>query len=203
MEKKVKFIAYTYIMQEKTIISGTELLERLEQEKWSTIIPKLQYYSLNKLKRHEYLADRFNINNLAVNFADEAIKQIWLEERRWNIDYYKDVFSLLKGVVDSLIYNFLSSKEMETTGYISEELEDEITGEELDPEALLRLAELEIEVEELFKEDKQEQAVFLCLKDNLKPREICTELQIDINEIYNILKRVERKLTTLRNKLKL
>lgn len=188
-------------MEGKSIISGKDLLDRLSNENWSEIIPKLQYYSLNKIKRYPFLSNKFNINNLALHFSDESIKQIWLEERTWNINYYKDLYSLLRGAVDSLIYNFLNSKEIETTNIITDEVEDELTGS-TNIESDIIAGEIESEIAKILGEDIDAYNVFNCLKDGLKPKRISEELEIDVKEIYNILKRVDRKLENIRQNLK-
>lgn len=178
----------------KNILSGKQLLNKLNKEDWEKLIPKLHYYSLNKLRRFQFLYDLYNVNNLANEFADEAIRMVWEEQRKWNLSYYPELYSFLKGIVDSLISNFIKSKEVEITEAIPE-------GDFIDFEQIARnaeddfiLRETEEEITLILKNDLDAAQVFECLKDGLKPKEIADELNWEINSVYNVLKRVQRKL---------
>lgn len=178
----------------KNILKGKELLHRLKAEDWNKLIPKLHYYSLNKLERYSFLADMYDVNNLANQIADEAIQMVWEEKRKWNLDYYQELYSFLKGIVDSLISNFINSKEVEITEAIPNggEVVDSLSGS--NPEKDLIIKEIEEEIKSILQKDDEALRVFDCLKDGLKPREISDELNWNINRVYNILKRVHRKL---------
>lgn len=191
--------------KEKNILSGEDLLKRLQEQDWGELMRKLQYYSLNRLQRFPQLQDRFNINNLATHFADEAVKQVWLQERAWNTDYYSDLYSFLKGVVDSLRKNFLSSKEVTSTTFISDTIEDIVADNFNDPESQLIYKELQKELEQqielLFIDDLEAFMVFDCLRSSMKPQLISKDLDIPIKQVYNAVKRIERKLKELKAKL--
>jgi hypothetical protein len=178
----------------KNILSGQALLERLDKENWQDIIPKLHYYSLNKLDRFNFLYELYDVNNLATQIADEAIKLVWEEQRKWNTNYYANLYPLLKGIVDSLISNFINSKEVEITEALPEYDLDKISECVSNPESDFIISEIEMEIANILKDDVDAQEVFDCLKDGLKPREICTELNWEISKVYNSIKRVQRKL---------
>lgn len=192
--------------QEKNILSGADLLEHLRSQDWGRLTRKLHYYSLNHLLRFPQLQDRFNINNLATHFADEAIKQLWLEERAWNINYYPDVYDFLKGAVDSLRKNFLSSKEVTTTRFISDAEEDLIVDKFNDPESKFIAKEfqqnLEEQIEAIFKDDLDAYMIFDRLRSAMKPANISQDLNIPVKQVYNAIKRIERKLAELKTKIK-
>ena len=178
----------------KNIISGKQLLDRLKDENWEVLIPKLHYYSLNKLERYDFLRDIYDVTNLSTHLADEAIKMVWEEQRKWNINYYEELYPFLKGIVDSLISNFISSKEVEITESLPEADNELVSSVSTDPEREYILKEIENEIISILKDDDDAYQVFDCLKDGLKPKEIGEELDWDINRVYNTLKRVHRKL---------
>ncbi|MFI5451357.1 hypothetical protein ACHMWN_04295 [Pedobacter sp. UC225_61] len=178
----------------KNILSGQELWDRLNQEDWAAIIPKLHYYSLNRLQRFDFLHSRYDVKNLSAQFADEAIRMVWEQERKWNTNYYTDLYVLLKGIVDSLHSNFLHLKETEITEALPEDQETIVSQLASDPEHDYIIKEIEIEIAKILKDDAEAMEIFDCLKNGLKPREISAELDIEIEHIYNIIKRMQRKL---------
>ncbi|HMI02496.1 MAG TPA: hypothetical protein VK541_08450 [Pedobacter sp.] len=134
------------------------------------------------------------MKNLSAHFADEAIRLAWEQERKWNIDYYPDLYSFLKGIVDSLRSNFLHLKETEITDALPENEEMLMSQITSDPEKDYIIKEMEEDIARILASDEEALSVFECLKDGLKPREISKELDMEVEIIYNIVKRVQRKL---------
>ncbi|WP_295801235.1 hypothetical protein [Mucilaginibacter sp.] len=189
------------LIKNKKTLSTQELLDRLKAENWEKLIKQLHYYSLNRLKKFPQVGERFNIVNLSNHFADEAIRQIWTEERIWDVEQYPSLYDFLKGAIDSIRSNFLKSKEVITTTFIDEVIENSAKDSTSDPQALLEAKELEEMVMQIFSSDPEAFQVFDCLKNELPPREISIELNIPINQVYNAVKRIERKLTELRKNI--
>ncbi|MDP9077806.1 MAG: hypothetical protein M3O71_10315 [Bacteroidota bacterium] len=182
----------------KEILSGKELFEQLNMADWKKILPKLHYYALNKLSRYTFLEEMYELNGQAAQLADEAIRLVWEEQRKWNTAYYPDIYDLLKGIVDSLISNFIRSKEVMITESLPDGENDNLSGSSEDPEQAYIRKETEAEITAILSDDPKAAQVFDCLKDGLKPREIAIELNWEMQEVYNILKRVQRKLTTFK-----
>ncbi|NVM64183.1 hypothetical protein FHW88_002511 [Mucilaginibacter sp. SG538B] len=182
-------------------ISSEALLERLRGANWEKLIKLLHLYSLNRLKSFPQLAERFDIKNLAYQFADEAIRQLWMEERVWNIVEYPDLYDFLKGAVDSIRYNFLKKKEVNATTYIDEVIEDTVPNQSPDPQQLLEAQELEAQIKEIFSDDLEAYQIFDCLLNKIPPRDIAAEMNMPVNQVYNTTKRIDRKLTELRKQL--
>jgi hypothetical protein len=189
------------VINKKEIITGEELLSRLRAIDWPILLPKLHYYSLNKLQRFPALAERFNVNALATQLADEAIKQLWTEERSWDIVKYPDVVKFLKSAIDSLRYNFLKSKGVTATVFLSEKHEDTIAGESADPESIMIDKEIWKQLEELFVDEQFGFHIFECIVNHIPPRQISKEIRIPVKEVYNIIKRVNRKMLLFRNQM--
>ncbi|MEO3405885.1 hypothetical protein AAFN85_18380 [Mucilaginibacter sp. CAU 1740] len=184
----------------KEILSGQDLYDRLQLVDWNDLLPKLHYYSLNKLERYPALADMYDIPGLSAQIADEAVKLLWEETRKWNINYYPTASEVLKGIIDSLIYNYVNSKTVTSTDAMPED--DRVVyeyGTSPNPEELYIVNETEAEILEILKTDADAAEVFECLRDGLKPREIANELEVDVREIYNIIKRLQRKLKVFTN----
>jgi len=182
-------------------VSGTELLDILNEQDWKSIIPRLHYYSLNKLQHFPQLHGRFNVNNLATYFADEAIKQLWTEERAWNNVYYADVFQFLKGAVDSLRSNFLRSKEVVATEPLPDDEIFDFKCDAENPESTLIARDLDEHIKKLFSDDVKAFEVFDGLRHGIKPRDIAGEMNVPVKTVYNAIKRIERKLFLIRKDL--
>lgn len=180
------------------MVTGEELLKRLRAVDWPDLLPKLHYYSINKLQRFPALAERFNVNALATQLADEAIKQLWTEERAWDLGKYPDVMKFLKSTVDSLRSNFLRSKGVAATVFLSEEHEDTIPGQSADPESILIAKEIKMQLKNLFSDEPFGFQVFECIVNRIPPREIGKEINLPVTEVYNIIKRVKRKIALFR-----
>jgi len=189
------------LIKQKNILSSGDLLERLKKENWGKLVKQLHYYSLNRLKKFPQLEERFNLVNLANHFADEAIRQLWMEERAWDTEYYPDVYDFLKSAVDSIRWNFLKSKETSITTFIDEAVINTAEDQIDDPQTQLETKELEAQVKEIFSSDPEAYQVFDCIKDGLPPRDISDELNMPIAQVYNTIKRIDRKLIELRKNL--
>lgn len=182
----------------KQILSGRELFDRLNAVNWRDLLPRLHYYSLNKLQRYPALAEMYDIPGLSTQIADEAVKLVWEGTRKWNTDYYETAYDLLKGIVDSLIFNYVNSKAVISTDALPEDEQLEYRqGTSPNPEQLYIVKEMAAEIEGILKTDPDAAEVFDCLRDGLKPREIADEMNVDVKEIYNIIKRVQRKLKVI------
>lgn len=184
------------------IISGNELLTKLKAANWADILPKLHYYALNKFERYPTLEGRFNIENLATTYADEAIRMVYEQERNWNREAYPNLYPFLTGIVDSLINGFMRSPEVRLSDRLPDNDYNLFDPSEGTAESNIIVHEIEAEIKEILSSDTQAYEVFECLKDGLKPREIGPELNIDMNEVRNIIKRVHRKLKDYKVKLK-
>ncbi|RDC54357.1 sigma-70 family RNA polymerase sigma factor [Pedobacter chinensis] len=183
-------------------ISETELKVRLDAVDWGDVIPKLHAYALLKLQRFPMLEGRYNVENLSSSIADDAIELVFDETRKWKRSAYADVYAFLKGIVDSLIYNFRNKKEFLLTDQLPEDdfdLQDPNAG---DPENSMIVREIESEISAILSSDPDALRVFDCLKDGLKQREIAEELNMKIEVVRNIIKRVHRKLNDYKLKLK-
>jgi hypothetical protein len=199
--KKQVFVSiyqYMDVIDKKEIITGEGLLKLLRTVDWPVLLPKLHYYSLNKLQRFPALAERFNVNALATQLADEAVKQLWTEERTWDLTKYPDVIKFLKSAVDSLRSNFLRSKGVSATVFLSEEHEDTIAGQGADPESIMIAREIKEQLMDLFTDEPFGFQVFECIVNRIPPREMSIEIDVPVTEVYNIIKRVKRKIALFR-----
>lgn len=178
-----------------TVLSGKELFDQLNKEDWESILPRLHYYALNKLERFPALSELYDVPGLSAQLADQAVESLWDETRKWNTEYYDTAYDFLKGAVDSLISNYTKSKTVANTIALPDYDQFDLQyGVSSNPEDAYIAKEMEEEIAQILRTDADAAQVFECLRDGLKPREVAVELDIDINEIYNILKRLQRKL---------
>jgi len=183
-------------------ISETELKVRLDAVDWGNIIPKLHAYALLKLKRYPILDGRYNIENLSSSIADDAIELVFDETRKWKRSAYTDVYTFLKGIVDSLIYNFRNKKEFLLTDQLPQDDFDWHDPNQSNPESEMIVREIESEISAILSSDPDAFRVFECLRDGLRQREIAKELNMEMEAVRNVVKRVHRKLHGYKVKFK-
>ncbi len=174
---------------EKKYLLGEQLLIRLKQEDWDDLIPKLQAYAETKIKA-KCLYFTQELKQVALDIANEAIEKLWTEERKWDINYYKTVYSFLLGAIDSLISSYFKevSKNKKVSLYVTDVRNKTITDNDFEA------ADLKNNVDELFNDDVDAGLVFDLIVQGCKPSDISKELGIEINKVYNAIKRVNRKL---------
>jgi len=176
-------------MSEKKYLLGKQLLLRLKQENWDNLIPKLQAYAVAKIKS-KCLYFTQELKQVALDIANESIEKLWTEERKWDIHYYKTVFSFLQGAIDSLISSFF--KEINNNKKVRLNDPDILNKTTIDKD--FEAADLKNKVDDLFNDDVDAGLVFDLIVQGCKPSDISEELGIEINKVYNAIKRVNRKL---------
>ncbi len=177
-------------------LSSEELLLRLEKVDWKDVTLKLKAYSLLRIKQHSKIVTD-ELIKIAVDMANDAIGQLWTEERKWNINYYPDVYSFLKGAVDSLRSNFYKKiSKAKNVGLSEETMKDESSFE-----SNFIALDLKDKIMKSFKDDALAALVFEAIADGGKPREISDDLGENIKEVYNAVKRVNRKINEIKHSL--
>jgi predicted DNA-binding protein YlxM (UPF0122 family) len=182
----------------KNYLSTEELLLKLKEQDWGTIIKRLEAYSIIKIKKHSFEFTYDTIQE-AIDIAHEAIRLLWTEERKWDINYYPDVYYFLKGVVDSLVSNYFKK----LTKYKKIEINENIGDSTFDnTEVKYDAEQIKKIIGNSFKDDSLAGIIFDCISEGYKPKEISEELDIDINDVYNAIKRVNRKIDEVKKILR-
>ena len=189
----------------------------LSDDRWGEILERLTYHALCKLSRLRW---RGVANGPAPggiqpeDLAATAIELVLLGKRTWDEATQPDLAKFLMGVVDSRISSLVGSLENRK----SRRLSPPGAGEEsaavddfADWGADAANLVVRREEQEAFRTaalkaiegDEQAFQVFECLEaDITKPADIAAYLGVSVEEIYNVQKRLRRKLDILRPKKK-
>ena len=177
-------------------LSSEQLLKELHEVAWDDIIKKLKAYSIVKIKKYNN-DNSDELVQTAMDIANEAITSLWSEERKWNTNYYPDVFSFLKGAVDSLVSSYYKKLSKNKKVEINENIIDDKSSFESNYIA----TDLKSVINKSFDDDALAGLVFDSIAQGYKPKEISEDLGVEIKEIYNAVKRVNRKMVEIQKSL--
>jgi DNA-directed RNA polymerase specialized sigma24 family protein len=201
MAKNIFWIALQYI--ESSNMVDNETLQKLNAQDWEEIILELNWYVRMRFRGDSELKKGFEVEDLVSN----AIFLVYTGDRKWDYQKDPDLIVFLKfSVIKSLISNYFNAKELSMTTKLSyaglsdanEELSDPIgnipnCNHGIDAEMEAKET-YEIMISALANDDDA-QLVFEELAQGAKPREIAESLSYKIEDVRNIIKRVERKIS--------
>ena len=169
-------------------------LKQLTSQDWKDIYPKLVHYATWHTRVKGIPRDQ------AKDLASEAIsKTFWgfRGERRWNPEQI-DILTYLKGVVRSLANHLVESaeyKRKQSGVYMDEQSHSLIENTEATESTALD----DLEKEDLEKflwdaagDDDNMKLVLVCLSEGKRGQKIADELDLAINDVYNIMKKIKR-----------
>ena len=180
-----------------------EILQRLNAQDWEEIFLELNLCVRMQFRGKSELQKGFEIEDLVCN----AIFLIYNGDRKWDYQKDPDIVAFLKfNVLKSLISNYNNAKELSMTTKLSYAGLSEVDTELPDPIGNIPDCNHGIDAEMEAKEtydimigalagDDDAQLVFVELAQEAKPREIAESLGYKIEDVRNIIKRVERKIS--------
>jgi hypothetical protein len=193
------------------------LLQEITDNQWSIILKQLIIYAELRLTKIGF-EPRTEIDSVnGEDFAMEAIKKLFEGKRNWDPSKHPDLLIHLKLVVKSLIWNHIKSSmkfivETQTSSLTENEkdLESEFEPDETDDsDKLIERADqenpLEIvisqerwnQIEAAFGEDADGFIIFCDWLDDLPPRLIAENYDIDVTVVYNSVKKGKRIITKI------
>jgi len=165
-----------------------------DQELWKSIYPKLIYFAILQTRANHLPKDK------AKDLVQEAIKRLLAGERNWEPEKV-DLLTFLKGVIRSLAsheaessYRKRRENRIEDDDRETSDLIETTPCNEPDPHQ-------ELEGNELFQylwdyasdiSDENMMLVLLCLDEEKRRKDISEELNIPVNEVDSIMKRIRR-----------
>jgi RNA polymerase sigma factor (sigma-70 family) len=194
-----------------TIAPETRAL--LEQHHWETTIPRLVKYALDKTRRLYWqgkLGGDLPGGQQAEDLVEEAIEKVRSGERKWNPYDQPDLYEYLRSVIDSLISHLVNSRENRVVIRLVPNDDDKDPINRFPDRAATPLDRLLQEEREASSErwfwgfhssladDPPLQRYIECIYEyptNIKPSAIAEQLGITLAEIYNLKKRLKRRLT--------
>ena len=167
---------------------------------WESTITKLVAYAHARAWRYRWIRGDVNLpgGNRPEDIALLAIKKVWSGEHRWDRDKHPRLLDHLKNRVDSLMSNLVKSAVHRRSSPGMEIEEMEARGASHDPwekaereqarEQFLRVA-LECTAGDAALEQLLE-----ALLDGKKPGEIATAMGVDVGQIYNLQRKLFRRI---------
>ena len=174
-----------------------EALQQLSDEQWALILKKLTLYADYKLDNLGF-QPRTEFDSVdGEDFVQEAIKRVIEGTRKWNIDKHPDFLIFLKMVVKSLILNHLKQsinspvKITDISAIYNEEDQGGIVSymEYASTDEVLISTETWQKIEVAFGEDIEGFIFFCDWLDNLSPKVIATNYNIDVTFVYKPIKK--------------
>ena len=167
---------------------------------WSLFWKKAVAYTGFVLRnKYEVMTEKGIDGKTAEDLAEEVIEKLLTGKRNWNKQKHPDLFSQVKSSIDSHVYNFITKKRLLESSIIYESIDNGVN-DSYDKNELL---DYSIKILKSLNASDEEIILFQCNVDGLlKPHEIAEELGISVTEVYNIKKRLNRKLPELQNNLR-
>lgn len=178
-----------------------ERLKAIPENEWGAIYVQLTAYAGYRLEKvgFEPRSEKDNISG--EDFAVQAIEKLFDGTRAWDHNRFPDILIHLKGIVKSLISNHLKSS---SRSVVRKEKVTEEIGEheklksakrlpyEDTPEDIIISGENWKQIETAFGDDEIGFLIFCEWIDEVPPRTIAKNYEVDVNEVYNALKRGRR-----------
>jgi hypothetical protein len=203
---------------------GYDTLNKLRHADWDRLSLILAGYAVNKTRRlfwksgtYEQLAR----GETAESLVTLAVEKVLSGERRWDVARYPDLETFLKSIMDSLINHLAMSVDNRELERLPEDPEardallrkaaSAAPGSHLrDPETALfekesarREAEMVAKVKALISDDPDLVKVWDCLWNSVnKPQDIAQETGLSIEQVYQLRRKLKRRLEELRSEIK-
>lgn len=175
--------------------------KHLEAVDWEAVFPRLVNFAAWRLRTLHWAGRCPPGATTAEDLAADAIESLWSGRRRWDPAGEPKLEAVLRGVVHSMASHLAMSSEHaqrwagkpEYTGAL-------IPRQELAPDEAHELENLKaLLVAGL--EDDTEQIVFEYLLDGAPPREVAQYLGVPVSYMYNIVRRIQRRLSKAMEKM--
>jgi len=194
------------------------VLQRLETADWKDIILRLTHYARQRARFYSWKSGRSDQllgGKTPEDIACGAIEKVWAGTRDWNPDKYPNLLTHLEWIVKSDTDHLASSMEHKAIDNMPEhrDREDSSTSyEETIPDPLSTTPEMELiaheekELEEklkgelyaMVKGDDDLEMLLLCFEEGInKPEIIATQTGWDISKVYNLKKKLFRKVSKM------
>jgi len=183
--------------------------KELDESDWDTVLPKVLKYARSRTKLISWLGHKVGAEELVQQAIARAYGVGERETyRNWNKKTCSDLSNFLIGIIRSItshlaeheadfpeesLYNEDGSPEdgklFDATGASNPKTPEERL---IEKENLKTIIDT---LDDLENEDEYMGLVILCIKDGIsKPLKISEETDIEVKDVYNILKRLRRKL---------
>lgn len=180
-----------------------ETLERLQKQDWPTIILQLKAYAIKRVSRLNWRRGREALpeGKQSHDLAMGAITQAFGIEgnRKWDYEKHPDLLKYLMDTVDSLVSNLVRSSEHKSAAKSSVN-EFNKYGDPIHKDIVIPDHEHKIdneilvnEIRECTKGEDDLEIIFQCLLEGMKSREIADEYGLSISQVYQLTRKLIRR----------
>jgi len=193
-------------------------LPEFTKEIWQEFLERLTKYTVGKFRYLGWQDERIGPKGKCPqDIAFEAISEVLNGTRRYNRETYPNFMDFLKSIADSLIYHFMKSAKYESKivkpiptiitkqgEYKQVELEDKVN----DPAQTCVNKDIVEKVKDIisqeFNDDAAVKGLLECLEaDITKPADMAEVLAVNVKEIYNARKRLQKMMDNKLSSLKM
>lgn len=187
--------------------------ETLANAEWDKILPRLLKYATSRVNKYKFLGIPCVEPE---DYVHEAITMAYGagakgSNRKWNQERYPDLADFLISIISSITshesehyikfrHKSFGSQEEGRLDPLEKEASSVVTTPS--PEQLViqkqKAKEIIVGINKAVEGDEEMQMVLLCIEEGItKPNQIAGEVGYDVTRVYNILKRMRRKLREL------
>lgn len=177
----------------------TSELRDIPSSEWKKTLEKLTIYASHKcLRRHwETPNGVLSKGNEPKDLALEAISKVLSRERKWDPEE-QDLLSFLKTVVDSMVSHLVASPDnaRRSRGRRTDKVLRTMPAATASPEQEAVATELTRRIRASLDDAPELLDLFNCIAQGDKPKEIARALGQSIDDIYNQIRKLKRRLTS-------
>lgn len=173
-----------------------DVKERLDRHDWDDTIPRLIKFALIKIHQMSWYQEQGGqvaAGKMAEDFVMDAIVKVYKGQRQWDPQSMPDLLSYLFGVLRSEIHHHSQSLENRCFRFLDTLSEEKKKDSEPSSHTEKKDNFMEGFLNSI-QDDPQLAQVALLVAQGRKPREIATELHIQVNSVYNMRKVLRRRL---------
>lgn len=173
-----------------------EVIDRLNSQDWEGLYENLVAYAAVRVSElsWERGPDALPEGKQPEDFVEEAIESLYTGRRTWNYEEYPNLKGVLRGIIDSLISNLVTSAEHQR----SEEIEDpdcfyeDITSDK--PDADLRAEDIRGRMRSAVDDEYKLELVFEAMLEGYPNEEIEELIEEDRDRVYQLRRKVRRRI---------
>jgi RNA polymerase sigma factor (sigma-70 family) len=178
----------------KDDVSSTELAQILERTDWSDLVPRLLLYTARRLRR---FGNQPATAAKAEDYVQEAVVLLLEGRRHFSPGAGRSLFAFLAGVIDSLIAHAAAKTRHKVSATPSTGSTPPVAGNDIDD--VIAAHDAANEFLATLGADVQAYAR-LRLSEDLRPEEYASVLNISVDEVRNMQRRLKRYYATNKGK---
>jgi DNA-directed RNA polymerase specialized sigma24 family protein len=175
-----------------------EVIDRLNNQDWEDLYEDLVAYATVRVQElsWERGSEALPEGKQPEDFVEEAIESLYTGRRTWNYEKYPNLKGVLRGIIDSLISNLVTSAEHRR----SQDIEDsdsrgfyeDITSDKSDAE--IRAEDIRERMRLAVADDPKLEMVFEAMLEGFEISEIENLIDEDRNRVYQLRRKVKRRI---------